>query len=73
MQDGMPKSIFRLPGIEERDARAKPRSRILREGGSRFDLSLPLLQAVDDWASRQRPAPSRNEAIRRLLERGLSL
>jgi hypothetical protein len=29
------------------------------------------LDAIDTWRSQYRPIPSRNEAIRRLIERGL--
>jgi hypothetical protein len=40
----------------------------------RFEMRAPtaLLRAVDDWRRRQPDLPSRSEAIRRLIEAGLS-
>lgn len=29
------------------------------------------LEAVDQWRTKQRPIPSRNEALRQLIDRGL--
>jgi len=36
-----------------------------------FTTRKSQLDAIEQWRGRQRPIPSRNEAIRRILDRGL--
>lgn len=43
----------------------KPQNRVS------FDTSASQLDAIERWRAKQRPIPSRNESIRRLVDRGL--
>lgn len=67
-----PRSTFRVPTITPVESRSHSRVRVIRDGGSTFNLSLPMLNAIDEWASRQVPQVGRAEAIDRLLRRGMA-
>ena len=72
MSNSQRHSVFRISGITPVDNRAHSRVRVIKEGGSTFALSLPLLHEIDHWAVSQSPQFSRSEAINYLLRRGLS-
>ena len=65
-------SVFRLPPVTSVEARGHTRIRVARNGSAMFELSLPMMHQVDEWAARQSPPLSRSVAIAELIRRGLS-
>ena len=61
-----------IPGT--RIKRAKPGPPRTTGPGTQIGMRWhqPLLGMIDEWAARQEDKPPRSEAIRRLVERGLS-
>jgi hypothetical protein len=54
-----PRSTFRVSHVSPVETRSHSRVRVIREGGSTFNLSLPMLHEIDEWALRQSPQVSR--------------
>ncbi len=71
--DAAAKSVFRLAAVGQPPTPKRRSPQTRPDGSEAFWLSLPLQRAIDRWmAAQPDPKPSRAEAVRRLLERGLA-
>lgn len=60
-----------MPSIQVVPKKRRGRPATGKDPVTAIRLSPEIRQAVDAWATKQKDAPSRSEAIRRLVELGL--